>query len=160
MLNEKLENERARTRDYLNRLKYLQADFENYKKRTEKEIRDTRQYGSRSLILELLPVLDELEYALSAGEQDGEHDLLEGVTMIYRKLLKILEQEGLSKIPALEMPFDPHIHEAILQVPMEGKHGVILEEIRKGYMFRDIVLRPSLVKVAIDKAEEVKKEDE
>ncbi|UCH38365.1 MAG: nucleotide exchange factor GrpE [Candidatus Bathyarchaeota archaeon] len=57
-LQDKLENERARTREYLNRLKYLQADFENYKKRTEKEIRDTRQYGHRSLILVLLPVLD------------------------------------------------------------------------------------------------------
>ncbi|UCH38118.1 MAG: nucleotide exchange factor GrpE [Candidatus Bathyarchaeota archaeon] len=101
-----------------------------------------------------------MEYALNASDQAGEHDLMDGVAMIYRKLLKVLEQEGLSIIPALEMPFDPHKHEAVLQIPMEGKHGVILEEIRKGYMFREIVLRPSLVKVAIDKTEEVKKEDE
>jgi molecular chaperone GrpE len=108
----------------------------------------------------LLPVLDELEYALNASDQASEHDLMDGVAMIYRKLLKVLEQEGLTIIPALEMPFDPLKHEAVLQIPMEGKHGMILEEIRKGYMFREIVLRPSLVKVAIDKTEKVKKEDE
>lgn len=157
-LEKELDKEREKANDYLNRLRYLQADFENYKKRVEKQINETTRYGNRRLILELLPVLDELECAVEAGKKSRDKVLLEGVEMTLKKLYNVLEREGVSKIKAIGEPFDPNKHEAVLRVQMEGKDGIILEEIRKGFMLKDVVIRPSLVKVAVDKSEKGEKE--
>jgi len=152
-LKKELEKEREKAEDYLNRLRYLQADFENYRKRVEKQIYETTQYGNRRLILELLPILDELECAVEVGKKSSDKVFLEGVEMTLKKLHSVLEKEGVSEIKAIGESFDPNKHEAVLWVQMEGKDGIVLEEIRKGYVLKDMVIRPSLVKVAVNKSE-------
>ncbi len=148
-----LEKEREKANDLLNRLKYLQADFENYRKRVEKQMNETAQYGNMRLITELLPVIDELECAVETGRKSGDKLLVEGVEMTLKKLRGVLEREGVSMIKASGEHFDPNKHEAVLRVQVEGKNGEVIEEIRKGYMLKGMVIRPSLVKVAVDKSE-------
>ncbi len=149
-LRKELEEEKAKADDYLNRLKYLQADFENYKKRASKEKDETIQYGNRRLILELLPVLDELECATEAAKECSDKAFLEGVQMTLNKLYNILKKEGVSKIEAVGKPFDPNRHEAVGRVQVEGKDGLIIGEVRRGFMLKDIVIRPTLVTVAVN----------
>ena len=145
-----LKKEREKASECLNRIRYLQADFENYKKRAKRELDETIQYGNRRLILELLTIVDELECAVAASRDSTDKAFLEGIEMTLNKLFSILKKEGVSKIETMGECFDPNKHEAVLRVQTEGKDGVILEEIRKGYMFRNMVIRPSLVKVAVN----------
>lgn len=152
-LKRELEEEREKANNYLNQLKYLQADFENYKKRTKKELEETTQYGNRRLILELLTVIDELECAVEAGKKKTDKVFLEGVEMIFKKLYVILEREGLSEINSIGKPFDPKKHEAVVKVQSEERNGEIIGEVRKGFMLRNIVIRPSLVKVSVNTSE-------
>ena len=149
-LEKALKEEQERSNEYLNRLKYLQADFENYRKRVEKEIRETVQYSNEKLILNLLSVVDELELALSSGrETENKQALLEGVEMTLKKMFAALEQEGLKKIEAVGESFDPKLHEVAVKVPTkEDNEDIIVEEIRKGYTLRGKVIRPSIVKIA------------
>ncbi|MFH0896687.1 MAG: nucleotide exchange factor GrpE [Candidatus Bathyarchaeota archaeon] len=158
ILRKELEREKENANDYLNQLKYLQADFENYKKRVKKEIDESAQYSNRRLILELLPVLDELECAVEAGRECIDKAFLEGVEMTLNKLYSILKKEGLSKIEAKGKTFDPNKHEAVNRVQVEGKDGVIVGEVRKGFMLKDAVIRPSLVTVAVDISKKGEKE--
>ena len=150
-LRKELESEREKAKEYMNRLMYLQADFENYRKRVNKDFDEITRYGSQRLIVKLLPVVDELEYAIEAGRNsNGNKGLLEGVEMVLKKMYEVLGKEGLSKIDAVGKPFDPSRHEAVEKVPTEEfKEGTVVEEIRKGFIFKDRVIRPSLVKVAI-----------
>ena len=145
-----LEEEREKTNSYLDRLMRLQADYENYKKRTEKQINETLRYGNMRLILELLPILDDLVYASEAGSTGLDSVLGKGVEMTLKKLYSILAREGLSPIDAIGKPFDPEKHEAVSRVQVKGKDGLVVEEIRKGFKLRDTVLRPSLVTVAVN----------
>ncbi|MDH5451121.1 MAG: nucleotide exchange factor GrpE [Candidatus Bathyarchaeota archaeon] len=149
-LEESLKEEREKSTDYLNRLRYLQADFENYRKRMEKEIRETFQVSNEKLIVSLLNVIDELELALSSGrETENKQALLEGVEMTLKKMYSTLEQEGLTKIEAVGKSFDPNLHEVMMVVPTnEHKENMIIEEVRKGYLLKDKVIRTSIVKVA------------
>jgi len=153
------EDEKKRAVDYLNRLKYLQADFENYKKRVKKEIDEQIKYANRRLILELLTVIDELECAVEAGKKGTSDVFLEGVEMTLSKLSNILNKEGLVRIDSVGQVFDPNKHEAVFRVPTKNREGIILDEIRKGYILKDMVIRPSLVKVGINKNEKVKKDE-
>ncbi len=149
-LQKALKEEQEKSNEYLNRLKYLQADFENYRKRIEKEIRETTQYSNEKLIVNLLSVLDELELALSSGrETENKQALLEGVEMTLKKMFAALGQEGLKRIEAVGKSFDPKLHEVALKVPTnEDNEDIVVEEIRKGYTLRDRVIRPSIVKIA------------
>jgi molecular chaperone GrpE len=148
-LRKALEEERRLSAHYLERLKYLQADFENHLKRIENEARERIKRGNEHLILRLLPVIDDLEKALEHGRSsDSKDNLLEGVEMILRNMLTILRDEGLEEIKAMGDFFDPSRHEAISQVPNPGlRDGVIVREFRKGYMLNGHLLRPSLVEV-------------
>lgn len=134
------------------RILRLHADFDNYRKRTNKEKEEWFQYASQGVVINLLPVLDNLERALGSMEQQVEdkQGLLAGVNMIYRQLMDVLQREGLQPIEALGQQFDPLLHEAIMQVPaQEGQEdNLIVEELRKGYRFKDKVIRPTMVKVA------------
>ena len=105
------------------------------------------------MVLELLTVIDELECAVEAGNQDTGKAFLEGVKMTLGKLQNILKKEGLSRIDTAGKTFDPTRHEAALRIQTRKDDGVILEEIRKGYLFKDKVIRPSLVKVAVNMSE-------
>ena len=153
-LRKELELEREKAKDYLNRLMYLQADFENYRKRVNKDLDETIRYGSQRLIVKLLPVVDEVEYAIEVGKNsNGDKSFLEGIEMILNKIYEILGKEGLSKVDSIGKLFDPSRHEAAEKVVTEEyEEGIIVEEIRKGFMYKDKVIRHSLVKVAINTA--------
>lgn len=145
-----LSEERERAQSYLNRLKYLQADFENYKRRMERIVVEAVDFGSERLVKSLLSVVDELELAIKACEEAKDKEaVLSGVKMVFKKLCEILEGEGLRRIEAIGKVFNPELHEAVLRVEVEGQEdGVIIDEVRRGYMFKGRVIRPSIVKVA------------
>lgn len=145
-----LKQEREKSSEYLNRLTYLQADFENYRKRVEKGLHETAQLSKERLIVNLLNVIDELELALSSGRAtENKQALLEGVEMTLKKMYTALGQEGLAKIVAVGKTFNPERHEVVMKVrTKEHDENVIIEEVRKGYMLKDKVIRPSMVKIA------------
>jgi len=146
-----IEEEKRKAEEYLTRLKYVQADYLNFRKRIEKEIEEVKKYSNERFIVSLLEVVDELEMALEAGKKTNSIKiLLDGVGMTLKKLNKILEGEGVRKIEALGKMFDPNIHYVIARVEKDDiEEGTILEEVRKGYIMKDRVIRPSIVKVAV-----------
>ncbi len=145
-LKKALTEEKAKAESYLANWQRAQADFINYKRRTEQERSETFEFANSALILNLLPVLDDMERALEnvSGKLAGL-TWVDGIVLIYRKLKAILEGHGLIEIKAIGEPFDPMLHEAVLYG--EGEEGKVIEELQKGYKLRDRVLRPSLVKV-------------
>ncbi len=157
-LEKALSQEKKLADEYLCSLKYLQADFENYKRRINRETPLMSEAGVRRVTIELLVVLDELECALSAGRTSkGNEAIVEGLELIEKKLVSILEKEGLTKIEAVGKKFDPNRHEAMMQVKSNDQaDGTIVEEIRAGYSFKGQVIRPSLVKVTTRKESENK----
>jgi len=123
----------------------LQADFENYKKRTEKELTDHIRYANEELIIKIIDTYEDLERALKSGESD---ELQEGVEIIYQNLKKILEKEGLEEIPTKGEKFDPFKHEALLTEDHEDfKNGEIIKELCKGYKLNSKVIKYSKVQV-------------
>jgi len=146
-----LMKECEKSKEYLNRLMYLQADFENYRKRVEKEIYEAAQRTNEKLIVNLLGIIDELEIAIQSGKKtDNMEAVINGVEMVLKKLYVTLEHEGLKKIDALGKPYDPSRHEVVLKTPTsEHEEGTVIEEVRKGFMLKDKVIRPSLVKIAL-----------
>jgi molecular chaperone GrpE len=164
VLNElrvELEKEKVKSDDYLRRLQYLQADFENYRKRVEKEMHDNRQFGNQRLLSDLIVVNDELELALREAETSGENPtIVEGVGMIHKRLESLLSKEGVEKIQSLGSKFNPDFHEAVLRVTSDKEDGTVVEEVRQGYTLKGKVLRPSIVKVAEKSAEPESKSEE
>jgi len=150
-LEEQLEAEKKRSEEYLTRLKYLQADFENLKKRFDRQMAEAKNYGTERLVLELLDVVDELELALKTAQSaDSAKLLIDGVQMTLKKFRKVLEQEGVSTIACEGKLFDPSQHNAIATIERDDVDGcVVAEEVRKGYIMKDKVIRPSIVKVAV-----------
>ncbi len=151
-----LESEKKRSEDYLTRLQYMQADFENLKKRFDREAENTRKYCNERIIIQLLDVVDELELAVKVAKdaEGGQKTLVEGVEMTLKKLHKVLEQEGVSPIECMQgTVFDPLCHHAIAAEERDdAKECVVIEEIRRGYKIKDKVLRPSIVRVAQPKS--------
>ena len=146
---EELEKEKVKSEDYLRRLQYLQADFENYRKRVEKEMSDNRQFGNQRLLSDLIIVNDELELALREAQESNESPtIVEGIEMVHKRLQNILLKEGVEKIQSLGSKFNPDLHDAALRVASDEEEGTIVEEIRQGYTMKGKVLRPSIVKVA------------
>lgn len=131
--------------------KYLRlyAEFENYKKRTRQELDTERTYRAQSVLRDILPAIDNIERALAQqGESDEFKSLHKGVEMIYESLLHSLKENGLEVIEALDAPFDPNLHQAVMQDSDSSKDsGIVLEELQKGYKLKERVLRPSMVKV-------------
>jgi len=157
---ERLDCEKKRSEDYLTRLRYLQADFENQKKRFEREAEQIKNYSNERIIISLLDVVDELELAVKNGEiSTSPESLIEGVELTLKKLRKVLEQEGVTPIESPEGKiFDPARHNAVVTEEKEDvPECTVLEEIRKGYMMRGKVIRPTIVKVAV---KSTKKENE
>lgn len=154
-LEEKLGTEQEKTKEYLNRLKYLQADFENYKKRLEKEVKEAIQRSNEKLVASLIEIMDDLENAISVAETTENKDaLLDGIKMVDKKLNNLLEKEGLVRLDTVGKPFDPKIHEILAEIPTKNhQRGIVLEEARKGFMFKGKILRPSIVKVSCEDSE-------
>ena len=144
-----MDEEKRRSEDYLTRLKYLQADFENYRKRVDREMRDVEDFSTSGLMKKLLPVLDDLDLAVASAEMSADKGLLEGVEMVRKNLSSVLQSEGLKSIDAVGKPFNPGMHEAVERVEgtKKRKEDTAVEEMRKGYIFKNKVLRPSMVKV-------------
>jgi molecular chaperone GrpE len=141
--------------------KYLRlyAEFENYKKRVNKDKEELVRYGNESLIYELLPVIDNLEMALKHASDNVSEGLVQGVEITLKELQKTLEKSGLVAIEANDKPFDPLVHHAMTQIERDDiDEKVVIEEFRKGYMLRDKVLRPSLVAVSKKTVESQEKE--
>jgi len=130
---------------YKEQLLRLQADFENFKKHTEKQLSDQIHYANEKLILKIIDSYEDLERALKSGKSD---DLQEGVDLIYQKLKKILEGEGLEEITAEGEKFDPYLHEALMaEAHDDFKNGEVIEELCKGYKLNSKVIKYSKVKV-------------
>lgn len=147
-LEKKLAEKEQEKEDLNNRLLRLQADFSNYRKRNEKEFAKLKSTIVAGLIEELLPVLDNFDRAL-AQEGSGE-DFRKGIEMIHRQLMDFLEKQGVENIEAVGKEFDHNYHNAVQQVETdEYESGIVVEELLKGYILNnDIVIRPSMVKVA------------
>jgi molecular chaperone GrpE len=161
-LEQQLDMEKKRSEDYLTRLKYLQADLENLKKRFDRQMEETKRYYTERLVLELLNVVDELELAIKTGQSSNSaQPLVEGVQMTLKKLRKVLEQEGVFSIECEGKVFDPSRHNAIATVERDDVGGcVVVEEVRKGYIMKDKVIRPCIVKVAVAPSESQKEKTE
>ncbi|MEE8168843.1 MAG: nucleotide exchange factor GrpE [Candidatus Hydrothermarchaeales archaeon] len=134
--------------EYLTKLKYLQAEFDNYRKSVTKEKETLVRYASENLLLELLDIYENLERTLENGKNDKK-SLLQGVKMTQKEFKRLLDKEGVTIIKAVGEKFDPFKHEALmLDNNTKLEDNTIVEEYRRGYMLRDKVLRYSKVKVA------------
>jgi len=150
-LERELEAERKRNEELLTRLKYLQADLENYRKRMDKELTEARESSVRSLLTRLLVVQDEMDMAARHSEEgEGNGEMKEGVEMVRRKLASLLESEGVERIECVGRPFDPSLHEAVEKVQGDSPgEDTVVEEIRPGFTFKGQLMRPSMVKVEL-----------
>ncbi|MCM3358419.1 nucleotide exchange factor GrpE [Psychrobacillus sp. MER TA 171] len=142
LLKQQLEEEQDRT-------VRLRADFENYKRRVQKDKEADYKYRAQSLLSDLLPVLDNLERALAVEATSEEAiSLTKGVDMVYRSLVAAVEKEGLESVESEGKPFDPNLHHAVMQEKDESQDsGIVLQELQKGYKLKDRILRPAMVKV-------------
>ena len=149
-LRKSLQEEKDRAEQYLNSLKYLKAEFENYQKRTAKEMDELVKRGSEKLARKLLGIVDDFERTINASKAIGEQSkLLVGVEMILKEFVKTLKSEGIVKIDAIGKKFDPQIHESVAVIQTSDcPPGTVIEEVRPGYMFDGRVIRPSMVTVA------------
>ena len=129
------------------RLLRLAADFENFKKRAARERQEYVRLANERLIGELIPILDDLERALSAAEEHQEAQLEEGVRLVHRALAGLLERHGVQPI-STDGKFDPHVHEALLSQPSEAEEGSVIDVVQKGYRLGERVVRPARVVVA------------
>jgi molecular chaperone GrpE len=142
---DRLADEKARLEDQLVR---RQADFENFRRRVERDRSDFIQFAGMELVTELLPVLDDLERALKAPSSDP--DYVRGIELIYQRFYSVLKKMGLEPIEAVGKPFDPNLHQAVDKVVTEeAEDQTVLDEYQRGYNFKGKLLRPSMVKVAI-----------
>ena len=154
--------EKKRSEEYLTRLKYLQADFDNLRKRCDRQIQQVSQYSNERIIIQLLEVVDELELAVKTAQTtECAKVLIEGVQMTLKHLRKVLEQEGVSPIESTGEPFDPSKHNAIAAEERDDVETcVVTEEVRKGYRLKDKVIRPCIVKVARKKSSQSQNKEE
>lgn len=147
-LKEELNTLQQEKEDLYQRFLRTQAEFDNYKKRSLREREAQAKYKSQDLVTELLPVIDNFERALQVEANDANKGLLDGISMVYKQLMDALKTEGVEPIEAVGKEFDPNIHQAVMQVEDETKDSnIIVEELQKGYMLKDRVIRPSMVKV-------------
>ncbi len=145
-LKNSLAAEQEKAEKYLDQWKRAQADFDNYRKRTEQEKNDMAQNTTCYVISNILPVMDDLERALASIPAEYEKiPWVEGIQLIYKKMHAIMQSLGLEEVCATGKPFDPALHEAIAHT--EGEEGKVIEEVQKGYKLRDRLVRPSQVVV-------------
>ena len=150
ILREEVEEAKSQIEDYYSRLQRLQADFENYKRRTRIENEEILKYASFDLIRELLEVSDNLGRATeSMKATEGAEGLIEGIEMIRKQFCEILNRNGVRAIKAVGQQFDPYVHEAVMNVASDNHpDNEVIEEFKKGYKLYEKVIRPSAVKVS------------
>lgn len=147
--NEKISELEAKLQEADNRYYRLQADFENSRRRARLDLEATEKYKAQNLISNLLPAIDNFERALQMeANNEQAKSILQGMEMIYRSILEALKAEGAEQIESVGKEFDPQIHHAVMQVSEEGfESNFVVEEFQKGYMLKDRVIRPAMVKV-------------
>ena len=145
---DELQAARAQAAQHLDDLQRLKAEFDNYRKRVVKEQTALVERATGALVERLLPMLDNFELALIAADRSKDYDsLVRGVEIVYSELRELLAKEGLRRIEALHLPFDPMKHDAVMHAEGEGDEIVVVEEMRAGYTLGDRVVRPAMVKV-------------
>ncbi len=146
-----LEDEAKETYD---RFLRVSAEFENYKKRSAREMSEFKKFANESLIKELLLVVDNMERAISSSKDEGNSNngLIEGIDMTLKELLKIFEEFGVKQVESLGKPFDPNFHQAVMQQENdEHPHNTVINELQKGYIINERLLRPATVVVSKEK---------
>lgn len=139
---------------YLDGLQRLKAEFENFRKRADRDVLEARARARMGLLAEFLPVLDNLERALSAAEHHEEGKVLEGVRLTHSMFADLLRKEGVAEVDPLGAAFDPHMHEALMTQPSDSEEGTVTAVFERGYVFGDRVLRPAKVVVSAGPASE------
>ncbi|MGE0529610.1 MAG: nucleotide exchange factor GrpE [Bdellovibrionales bacterium] len=147
---EALKKQAGEREEYLDLARRTQAEFQNYQKRNQREREQERQFLAGSLMRDLLPVLDNLERALNAAQKEGEQSpLVQGVGMVQTQFLDLLKRNGVSPIEAVGQPFDPKLHEALVQQPSpDHPPNTVIQVVENGYQIFDRVLRPAKVIVS------------
>lgn len=145
----RIEEKQTLLEEMTNRFQRLQADFDNFRRRTRKEIEETSSVVAQDLMLQILPVIDNLERALDEKSQQDGQAIIAGVELIYRQMVGLLAKNGLEAIEAVGSQFNPEQHQAVLREEDPTQpDGTILAELQKGYRVGNKVIRPSMVKVA------------
>ncbi|MBB5354539.1 MULTISPECIES: nucleotide exchange factor GrpE [Anoxybacillus] len=146
---EKIAQLEAKLAETENRYLRLHADFDNYRRRVRLDMEAAEKYRAQSLVSDLLPILDNFERALQVQVEDEKaKSLLQGMEMVYRALIEALKREGVEAIESVGKPFDPHVHQAVMQVDDQNyEPNTVVEEFQKGYKLKDRVIRPAMVKV-------------
>jgi len=150
-LEAKLEAKEKEAVETYDRLLRASAEFDNYKKRSSREMEEFRKFANQSLIKEMLSVVDNLELAMNStnGHKAIDKDLLQGLEMTHKEILKVFEKFNVKPIDAKGQPFDPTFHEAVMQEETnDSPKNTVINELQKGYMIHDRLLRPSMVVVA------------
>ncbi len=131
------------------RLLRTAAEFDNYRKRVERERRDLSEFAAADVLAELLPIIDNFDRALQAPAGSDTDALRRGVELIHKQMLDLLRKRGVTPIDAVGADFDPNVHEAVVHEPSERhRDGEVIQELQRGYKLGDRLLRPSMVKVA------------
>lgn len=148
--NEKITELQGKLQEMEQRYLRLYADFDNFRRRTRLEFEAAEKYRAQSLVTDLLPALDNFERALKVEVEDEKaKSILQGMEMVYRSLLEALKKEGVEAIESVGKPFDPHLHQAVMQVEDSNyEPNTVVEEFQKGYKLKDRVIRPAMVKVS------------
>lgn len=155
-LAEKLKLKEQEARENYDRLLRVSAEFDNYKKRASREMEEFRKYSNQTLLKEMLSVVDNLELAMNSanGHKDIDKGLLDGLAMTHKEIIKVFEKFSVKPIHAMGQPFDPTYHEAVMQEETdEFPANTVINELQKGYMIHDRLLRPAMVVVASNKGE-------
>ena len=150
-LEEKLESKEQEAKEAYDRFLRVSAEFENYKKRSAREMSDFKKFANESLLKEMLPIVDSLELALGSLNENAvsESGLREGVELTLKEILKTLEKFGVKPIESLGKVFDPNYHQAVMQEASQDHPGqTVLKELQKGYLIHERLLRPAMVVVS------------
>ncbi len=149
-LSTPLEKAQAEAQENYERFLRVAAELDNFRKRKEREVNDLRKFANQNLLKELLGVVDNLERAiLATREGESGKGLVEGVDMTLKELLKIFEKSGVTPITAVDQPFDPNLHEAVMQEECaDVPENTVVRELQKGYQLHDRLLRPAMVVVS------------
>ncbi len=141
-----------RCKEYYDRLLRVSAEFENYKKRSAREADNFRKFANESILKDLLPVVDNLERAIQSSaniSEDGKSCISEGVELTLKEILRVLERYGVKPVDAVDKPFDPGFHEAVMQeISEEIPENTVLKEFQRGYALHERLLRPAMVVVS------------
>ncbi|MEZ2457245.1 nucleotide exchange factor GrpE [Salinicoccus roseus] len=147
--DEEIESLKQQVETEENKYLKLYAEFENFKRRNRQEMETNNKYKHQGMVEDLLPIIDNFERALKIeGDSDSFNSLLKGVEMVYNDLVNTLMKHDVREIESVGQPFDPNYHQAVMTEASDEDDGIVIEEFQKGYILKDRVIRPSMVKVS------------